>query len=96
MDKMRWDGQQAFRQKPYNPWMINNTMVGLMRNVKNLFFLRVKNAGHRVPMDQPMVASEMLRLFIWGGWGPGIDEPIKDAKTSQLNSLDNPHNFFYL
>lgn len=72
-EEMRWNFQDQFLNAAYAPWSLNLTQVGLMRHFGNLFFLKVKNAGHRVPMDQPWIANEMLREFIWGGWGVGID-----------------------
>lgn len=39
--------------------------VGYMKQHKNLHFLKVLNAGHMVPMDQPRVSLKMITTFIY-------------------------------
>jgi len=39
-----------------------------MRQFGNLHFLRVFDAGHMVPMDQPEHALEMIKRFIANDW----------------------------
>lgn len=39
-----------------------------MRQFENLHFLRVYDAGHMVPMDQPVNALAMLQRFIDNDW----------------------------
>jgi len=39
-----------------------------MRQYENFHFLRVFNAGHMVPMDQPEAALAMLDRFINNDW----------------------------
>jgi carboxypeptidase C (cathepsin A) len=44
--------------------MVDGEAAGEYKKTDNLTFLRVFDAGHMVPMDQPKVALEMLREFI--------------------------------
>lgn len=47
--------------------MVNGKSGGQVRGYKNFQFLRVYDAGHMVPMDQPENALEMLRQLIGQG-----------------------------
>jgi len=49
---------------PYSKWNIDGVAAGEIRQVENFKFLRVYDAGHMVPMNQPHIALEMLRTFI--------------------------------
>lgn len=40
--------------------MVDGKAAGEIKSHKNLHFLRVYDAGHMVPMDQPKNAHEML------------------------------------
>lgn len=52
---------------PYKEWMVNGNSAGQLRSYKNFQFLRVYEAGHMVPMNQPENSLEMLRQFIGAG-----------------------------
>jgi len=42
-----------------------------MRQFGNLHFLRVYDAGHMVPMDQPVNALKMIDMLIENDWSLG-------------------------
>ena len=46
--------------------MVNGQAAGELKKVGNFKFLRVYDAGHMVPMDQPEVALFMLQSFMLG------------------------------
>lgn len=58
--QMKWPGQAGFDAAPDVAW---NNNAGEVRSYHNLSFLRVHNAGHMVPMDQPVVALQMITQF---------------------------------
>ena len=46
-------------------WTLEDgTLGGGVKKFANLAFLKVLNAGHMVPMDQPQVALAMIEEFI--------------------------------
>lgn len=45
-----WDSAADFKAATYNSW---NNGAGQLKMAKNFKFLRVLNAGHMVPMNQP-------------------------------------------
>ena len=61
-----WTGHDAFNNAKYNDWNVTGKAAGALRTEKNLKFLRVYDAGHMVPMNQPAAASEMLSQFMNG------------------------------
>ena len=48
------------------PWMVNDTEAGVTRTSHGFTFLRVREAGHLVPRDQPAHALHMVNLFTAG------------------------------
>lgn len=61
-----WSGQQEFNNAQYKDWLVNGQPAGQLKEYKNFQFLRVYNAGHMVPMDQPVNALNMLQTFMMG------------------------------
>jgi Na+-driven multidrug efflux pump len=52
--------------------------AGQLKQYKNLQFLRVYNAGHMVPMDQPVAALNMLQTFMMGTLS--MESPVQEAQ----------------
>lgn len=66
---LKWPGQAAFNAAANTTWHVDGQVAGTATSAKGLTFLRVKDAGHMVPMDQPVHALAMLRnLFARGPW----------------------------
>jgi len=64
----KWTSEKEFNAAEYEKWNVNGTAAGEMRQYGNLHFLRVYEAGHMVPMDQPENALEMVKRFIANDW----------------------------
>jgi len=58
-----WNGQRIFYNAP--PEKLE---YGTAWTYSNLRFVKVRRAGHIVPMDQPQYALDMINAFIAGGW----------------------------
>lgn len=63
-NNIRWENQTLFNSADYEKWIVNGTEAGQFKKTNNFTFLRVHEAGHMVPMDQPYNSLEMLRKFI--------------------------------
>ena len=63
---VEWSGQKEFNSAPYKEWLVNGQPAGQLKQYKNFQFLRVYNAGHMVPMDQPNNSLVMLQTFMMG------------------------------
>lgn len=73
-----WDYQDEFNKGGYKSWGDNAELkealtsspiveVGQFKNYENFTFLRLFDAGHMVPMDQPERAYKMINEFIENG-----------------------------
>ncbi|ERN12871.1 hypothetical protein AMTRI_Chr07g78660 [Amborella trichopoda] len=63
---MEWSGQQQFVASSTIPFVVDGSEAGQLKTYGNLSFLKVHDAGHMVPMDQPKAALEMLKRWIHG------------------------------
>jgi|EP00945_MAST-04E_sp_MAST-4E-sp1_P006181 cathepsin A (carboxypeptidase C) len=63
---LEWEGKEQFNAEGDHDWTSNGKLAGLARTYDNFTFLRVKNAGHMVPLDQPEAALDMLNTFLSG------------------------------
>lgn len=61
-----WSGQKSFRAAPDVPFTVDGKDAGQKRSYGPLTFLKIYNAGHLVPMDQPKASLEMLQRWIQG------------------------------
>lgn len=76
---MEWNGQKEFVASPEVPFVVNGTEAGIMKSSGPLSFLKVHNAGHMVPMDQPKAALAMLKR-----WSQGT---LSEATIQSENSV---------
>ncbi|RDX85908.1 Serine carboxypeptidase-like 49, partial [Mucuna pruriens] len=63
---MEWSGQKEFVATSEVPFTVDDSEAGLLKNYGPLSFLKVHDAGHMVPMDQPKAALEMLKRWTQG------------------------------
>ncbi|KAM0907938.1 hypothetical protein ACQ4PT_015806 [Festuca glaucescens] len=69
---MEWSGQKDFASSAESTFLVDDAQAGVLKSHGALSFLKVHNAGHMVPMDQPKAALEMLRRFTQGK----LKEPV--------------------
>ncbi|KAJ7947871.1 Carboxypeptidase [Quillaja saponaria] len=63
---MEWSGKEQFGASATVPFIVDSAQAGLMKSHGPLTFLKVHDAGHMVPMDQPKAALQMLRSWMQG------------------------------
>lgn len=63
-NKVEWTGKADYLNQEYSKWMVNESAAGELKTYKNLKFLRVYDAGHMVPMNQPEAALQMLTELV--------------------------------
>lgn len=65
-----WSGQNRFDKAADQKWEVNGTYAGTARFISGpntpiqMAFLKVYDAGHMVPMDQPAFALDLITKFI--------------------------------
>ncbi|XP_047340248.1 serine carboxypeptidase-like [Impatiens glandulifera] len=60
---MNWSGQRQFNNKDIVAYVVDHAMKGELKEYGPLTFLKVHDAGHMVPMDQPKLALKMLERW---------------------------------
>ncbi|KAL3523501.1 hypothetical protein ACH5RR_016335 [Cinchona calisaya] len=61
---MKWSGQKEFNSSSEVPFVVDSSEAGLLKSHGPLNFLKVHDAGHMVPMDQPKAALQMLKRWM--------------------------------
>ncbi|KAH1041532.1 hypothetical protein AAZX31_09G048500 [Glycine max] len=63
---MEWSGQKAFGTSPTVKFVVDGAEAGSLNSYGPLSFLKVYEAGHLVPMDQPKAALQMFKSWMGG------------------------------
>jgi len=66
VEGMPWSGQTAFNNAPFDTWKVNGLNAGQAKSSGGLTFVRVFQAGHMVPHDQPAFALALLQNILSG------------------------------
>jgi carboxypeptidase D len=64
-----WSQGDAWIMTPRFTWTIrtDSTPAAFVHEYQNLIFLKIPDAGHMVPLDQPEVSLRMMQVFLRGG-----------------------------
>jgi len=60
VDRLDWPGQGSYRASKNQTWTVDGTVAGTFKSAEGLTFLKVKDAGHMVPLNQPKNSLDML------------------------------------
>ncbi|XP_051113396.1 serine carboxypeptidase-like 48 [Andrographis paniculata] len=66
VDELVWSGQKQYAAAKNGSFMVDGKDFGLQKGFGPLSFLKVYNAGHLVPMDQPKPSLEMISRWTKG------------------------------
>ncbi|KAI9261698.1 Alpha/Beta hydrolase protein [Sporodiniella umbellata] len=63
---MNWKGKNGYNQASTKPWYnsITGKLAGNIKSFENLSFLRVFDAGHMVPLDQPENSLDFFNKWL--------------------------------
>ncbi|KAF6166943.1 hypothetical protein GIB67_037456 [Kingdonia uniflora] len=81
---MKWSGQQEFARASNVSFVVDGAEAGILKSYGPLSFLKVHNAGHMVPMDQPKAALDILRRWTQGTLAKTSTE-VKDKLWKMYN-----------
>lgn len=79
---MEWSGQMEYVKANWKEFEVDGVEAGLTTGYGPLQFLKVHDAGHMVPMDQPKNSLEMLYR-----WTRGISLGDKPSNASILEEI---------
>ncbi|KAG5398907.1 hypothetical protein IGI04_020721 [Brassica rapa subsp. trilocularis] len=68
---MEWSGKENFKAAKEVPFVVDGKEAGKVKSYEQLSFLKVHDAGHMVPMDQPKSALKMLEGWMKKSLGGG-------------------------
>jgi len=63
---LRWSGAEEFNKAEMKVWKNGKISAGEAKTYKNFTFVRVYNAGHMVPHDQPESALAIEENIVYG------------------------------
>lgn len=71
-DSLDYEDHEFFEKVPLRPWYTKDgKLAGEVKNYKHFTFLRVYDAGHMVPFDQPENSLDMVNRWIQGEYSYG-------------------------
>ena len=56
VNSLPWTGAQEWATSPLQPWLVDGDLAGEVRQAAGLTFVKVKSAGHMVPMVGPPIS----------------------------------------
>jgi len=65
LEQLSWQHQKDWIRAPRHAWLYEDKVAGYMKEYENLGFLKLLNSGHMVPMDQPEIALDVIRTFLY-------------------------------
>ncbi|EPY51462.1 vacuolar carboxypeptidase Y [Schizosaccharomyces cryophilus OY26] len=65
-DALEWSGHREFYETDLAPWSPAGSEAGRGKTYKNFSYLRIYEAGHMVPFNQPEASLEMLNQWLNG------------------------------
>lgn len=59
LNALEWIGQDEWADVAQEDWIVDGEIAGTKKEFRNLSFIRIYEAGHMVPMDQPRAAEAL-------------------------------------
>ena len=87
LENMKWKGTKNWITSERYAWgniPRGKSPAGYVKEYENLIYLKIREAGHMVPIDQPRVSLDMITTFIYG-----LDFRRKERAQSGLKRIDN-------
>ncbi|KAF5093004.1 hypothetical protein D0Z00_004296 [Geotrichum galactomycetum] len=66
--KLEWSGQKGIADAKVHPWIVDGEKAGTKFNYEKFTFLRVFEAGHMVPYNQPENSLSMINSWVAGDY----------------------------
>merc|ERR1712137_1070616 len=63
---LKWSGSEGFAAAKNTTYVVGGEDSGSFKSFDGFTFMKLRSAGHLVPMDQPKVALDMLTKFLAG------------------------------
>eukprot|EP00834_Sanchytrium_tribonematis_P002778 NODE_93_length_21530_cov_0.700387.p5 type:complete len:484 gc:universal NODE_93_length_21530_cov_0.700387:6120-7571(+) len=63
ISRLNWNGYQGFQNEPV-PLYLEENVVGIVQNERNLVYLKIKDGSHMLPVDQPEVSMHLIKHIL--------------------------------
>jgi hypothetical protein len=85
VDRLQWHGREGFTKAWRHGWtpLDEGPPVAYAKEHQQLSLLKIKNAGHFVPIEQPYIALEMIRRVMHGYYFKGYGGQDLDANDPE-------------
>ncbi|KAI5481486.1 hypothetical protein MNV49_004243 [Pseudohyphozyma bogoriensis] len=82
IDEMTWGGEKGFgNASDPQEWYVDGKEAGTWQYSRNVTYVKIKDASHMVPYDQPLAAHDMFLRFaganLLGAAGPAAQVPSR-------------------
>ncbi|KAH9368052.1 hypothetical protein HPB48_001048 [Haemaphysalis longicornis] len=66
LSKLKWSHADHWKQTPHHIWWSadGQSPLGYKKTIANLNFMAIRNGGHVLPFDQPVVMFDLITAFI--------------------------------
>ncbi|GAA5899241.1 S10 family peptidase [Sporobolomyces salmoneus] len=65
IDDLEWNGELGFgNETAVDDWYVNGKRAGTWTSARNMTYVKILDASHMVPYDQPLAAHDMFLRFI--------------------------------
>jgi len=95
LDKLSWAHAEEWSISKRYAWKVSSSSTatdespaGYVKSHRNLSLLKIKNAGHMVPMDQPQVAFEMMKTFLLNDSFEGFSKSDNEQMIPQTKPIN--------
>ena len=94
LDSLSWKGRAEWVTADRRAWIPEALAApyGFVKQYKQLTFVKVLGAGHMLPMDKPVAALDMIRLFTNGGEFSGPVQPMNQMDPLEVSECTKSNN----
>ena len=94
LDALPWSKASEYMQQPRHAWdapvdpALKNNLNrpdGFVKTFENLTYLKILDAGHMVPMDQPAVSLVMMQILVSGKGAEGFLNSKQQIDSADAN-----------
>ncbi|GAA5912118.1 hypothetical protein JCM6882_003058 [Rhodosporidiobolus microsporus] len=64
IENLEWNGAVGFGSAADEDWVVNGKKAGTWTTARNLTYVKINDASHMVPYDQPLAAHDMFLRFV--------------------------------
>ncbi|GAA5845127.1 hypothetical protein JCM11251_008003 [Rhodosporidiobolus azoricus] len=64
IEKLEWNSAVGFGNAVDEDWVVNGKKAGTWTTARNLTYVKIDEASHMVPYDQPLAAHDMFLRFV--------------------------------